>query len=74
MRAVPPLPSDLTHAPHRFCPQDPLYRPNYYLSMQGFRDLTSKRVGKFVGAKFFSVFDYINDPLKFQVRRRGLRA
>lgn len=46
--------------------KDPLYRPNYYLSMQGFRDLTSKRVGKFVGAKFFSVFDYINDPLKFQ--------
>jgi hypothetical protein len=46
--------------------KDPLYRPNYYLSMQGFRDLTSKRVAKFVGARFFSVFDYVNDPLKFQ--------
>lgn len=47
--------------------QDPLYRPNYYLSMQGFRDLTSQRVAAFVGRRFFSVFDYINDPLKFQV-------
>lgn len=48
--------------------QDPLYKPNYYLSMQGFRDLTSKRVGAFVAQRYFSVFDYVNDPLKFMVR------
>lgn len=34
-------------------PQDPLYRPNYTLSMAGFRDLTSQRVGKFMQARFF---------------------
>lgn len=77
--------------------QDPLYAPNYYLSMSGFRELTSQRgeewgarpglaarhraataptaraplppaaVAKFVGQRFFSVRDYIDDPLKFQV-------
>lgn len=46
--------------------KDPLYAPNYYLSMDGFRELTSRRVAKFVGARFFSVFDYVRDPLKFQ--------
>lgn len=50
--------------------QDPLYAPNYYLSMDGFRELTSRRVAKFVGARFFSVFDYVRDPLKFQVGSR----
>lgn len=101
------------------CLQDPLYAPNYYLSMEGFRELTSRRVSKFVGQvmgpgqlaagrlepaqsldghaivsfstasamtvcapphchvrsplpppvlqRFFSVFDYVRDPLKFQV-------
>lgn len=28
--------------------KDPLFRPNYYLSMDGFRQLTSQRVAKFV--------------------------
>ncbi|KAL4422831.1 hypothetical protein ABPG75_009028 [Micractinium tetrahymenae] len=46
--------------------KDPLYAPNYYLSMDGFRELTSRRVAKFVGQRFFSVFDYVRDPLKFQ--------
>ncbi|KAL4448859.1 hypothetical protein ABPG77_007576 [Micractinium sp. CCAP 211/92] len=46
--------------------KDPLYAPNYYLSMEGFRELTSRRVSKFVGQRFFSVFDYVRDPLKFQ--------
>jgi hypothetical protein len=47
-------------------PQDPLYRPNYYLSMAAFRELTSRRMEKFVEQRFFSVFDYKRDPLKFQ--------
>lgn len=38
--------------------------------MDGFRELTSRRVAKFVGARFFSVFDYVRDPLKFQVGRQ----
>lgn len=46
--------------------RDPLYAPNYHLSMAGFRELTSQRMAKFVGQRFFSVFDYTRDPLKFQ--------
>lgn len=38
--------------------QDPLYQPNYYLDLKGFRDLTSSRMKKFVDQKFFSVSDY----------------
>ncbi|KAL4857436.1 Acyl-coenzyme A oxidase 3 [Chlorella vulgaris] len=46
--------------------KDPLFAPNYYLSMAGCRELTSQRMAKFVAAKFFSTFDYLRDPLKFQ--------
>lgn len=46
--------------------KDPLFAPNYKLSMDGFRELTSRRVAKFVGQRFVSVFDYVRDPLKFQ--------
>lgn len=46
--------------------KDPLYRPNYYLSLAGTRELTSQRVAKFVAQRFFSVSDYVRDPLKFQ--------
>lgn len=46
--------------------QGPLFAPNYYLSMDGFRALTSQRVAAFVGQRFFSTFDYVRDPLKFQ--------
>lgn len=46
--------------------KDPLYSPNYYLSLPEFRALTSARVKKFVDQRFFSVFDYLEDPLKFQ--------
>jgi hypothetical protein len=35
--------------------------------MAGCRELTSQRMAKFVAAKFFSTFDYLRDPLKFQV-------
>ncbi len=37
-----------------------MYRPNYYLSLMEFRDLTLRRLQKFVDQKFFSTFDYLN--------------
>lgn len=52
--------------------QDPLYSPNYYLSLAGFRELTSQRVQKFVQQRFFSVNDYIRNPLKFQAALESL--
>jgi acyl-CoA oxidase len=52
--------------------RDPLYNPNYSLSLSGFRELTSQRVGKFVAQRFFSVSDYIKDPLKFQAALESL--
>lgn len=52
--------------------QDPLYSPNYYLSLAGFRELTSQRVQKFVKQHFFSVKDYISNPLKFQAALESL--
>lgn len=52
--------------------RDPLYRPNYYLSLSGFRELTSQRVSKFVEQRFFSTSDYISDPLKFQAALESL--
>lgn len=32
-------------------PQDPIYRPDYYLDLPGFRALTSQRMKKFVDQK-----------------------
>ncbi len=55
--------------------RDPLYSPsvvNYALSLQDFRKLTSERVAKFVAQRFFSVSDYIKDPLKFQAALESL--
>jgi hypothetical protein len=49
------------------CLQDPLFAPNYHLPMPAFRELTSRRVQAFVDQRLFSVFDYVRDPLKFQV-------
>ena len=37
-----------------------LYKPNYYLSMYEFRDLTLRRLQLFVSQRFFSVFDYLH--------------
>lgn len=51
---------------------DPLYRPNYYSSLEGFRELTMQRVVKFVRQGFFSVRDYERDPLKFQAALESL--
>jgi acyl-CoA oxidase len=52
--------------------RDPLYAPNYSLSLSGFRELTSQRVGKFVAQRFFSVSDYLASPLKFQAALESL--
>lgn len=60
-----------TPIPHPSPPhprQDPLFAPNYRLDVAGFRELTSRRMAAFVKQRFFSVFDYVRDPLKFQVR------
>jgi acyl-CoA oxidase len=46
--------------------QDDIYRPNHYLSLMDFRELTLQRLQKFVAQRFFSVTDYLKDPLKFQ--------
>ena len=39
--------------------QDDVYKPNYYLSMWEFRELTLRRLQLFVAQRFFSVFDYL---------------
>lgn len=46
---------------------DPLYKPNshHYLPLMEFRQLTLDRLKKFVGQRFFSVFDYTADPRRF---------
>lgn len=57
------MPSALRHTQHTStctAPQDPLYRPNYALSLAGTRELTSARVKKFVDQRFFSVSDYLH--------------
>eukprot|EP00195_Chlamydomonas_chlamydogama_P017223 CAMPEP_0202900654 /NCGR_PEP_ID=MMETSP1392-20130828/11964_1 /ASSEMBLY_ACC=CAM_ASM_000868 /TAXON_ID=225041 /ORGANISM="Chlamydomonas chlamydogama, Strain SAG 11-48b" /LENGTH=634 /DNA_ID=CAMNT_0049587091 /DNA_START=142 /DNA_END=2046 /DNA_ORIENTATION=+ len=48
-----------------FLSNDPIYKPNFYLSLMDFRELTLQRVKKFVGQKYFSVRDYLRDPRKF---------
>ena len=40
--------------------QDDLYKPNYYLSLWEFRELTLQRLQLFVSQCFFSVFDYLH--------------
>lgn len=46
--------------------KDPLYKPDYYLSLLEFREQTLQRLKKFVDQKFFSTRDYLQDPRKFQ--------
>lgn len=41
-------------------PQDDIYRPNYYLSLMEFRQLTLDRLQKFVDQKFFTTRDYLD--------------
>lgn len=46
--------------------KDPLYKPDYYMPFDDFRELTLRRLQKFCEQRFFSVADYLRDPLKFQ--------
>ena len=44
--------------------QDDIYKPDYYLSLLDFRELTLQRLKHFVNQKFFSVSDYLQgEPL-----------
>ena len=44
--------------------QDDIYKPEYYLSLLDFRELTLQRLKHFVNQNFFSVFDYLRgEPL-----------
>ncbi|KAK9792964.1 hypothetical protein WJX73_001239, partial [Symbiochloris irregularis] len=46
--------------------KDDLYKPNHYLSLMEFRELTLQRLKKFTDQRFFSTADYLRDPLRFQ--------
>ena len=51
------------HKQHKH--QDPMYRPNEYLSMLEFRELTLQRLKKFAARRFFCARDYLDDPRRF---------
>lgn len=46
--------------------KDDLYKPDYYMPFEQFRKVTLQRLQKFADQQFFSVADYMNNPLKFQ--------
>lgn len=64
----------LRHSIYEFLRAD-LFKPNHYLSLHAFRELTLKRLQAFVATKFsdgsggapraFDVRDYLNDPRRF---------
>ncbi|WIA40748.1 hypothetical protein OEZ86_004431 [Tetradesmus obliquus] len=49
--------------------KDDIFKPNHYLSLMEFRELTLQRLQRFVAADFggrgFDVRDYMNDPRRF---------
>ena len=45
--------------------KDDIYRQNYELSLSEYRELTLRRIRKFIEARFFSVRDYVENPRKF---------
>lgn len=47
--------------------QDPLFQPDYYLSIAAYRELTLQRLKVVADMKLFSVVDYVEDPMKFQI-------
>ncbi|KAL3161189.1 hypothetical protein ABBQ38_009556 [Trebouxia sp. C0009 RCD-2024] len=51
--------------------KDDIFKPNHYLSLMEFRQLTLERLQKFVAQQFFVTKDYLDDPRKFQA---GLAA
>ena len=52
--------------------QDDLFKANFYLSLMEFRDLTLRRLRAFSARGFFSVADYLRDPLRFQAALEAL--
>lgn len=58
--------SPLTPSPptHNDAKQDPLYRPNHYISMMELRELTLVRLKRFLDARFFSIRDYLRGALR----------
>ena len=73
--SLPSTPSSLPSTPSSPPPppspplstqQDPLFAPAPYLSLADFRDLTLARLTRYVlHGRFFSVRDYVGDPLRF---------
>ena len=63
-----PLLSDMI----RVWTQDDLFKPNFYLSLMEFRDLTLRRLQAFSARGFFSVADYLREPLRFQAALEAL--
>eukprot|EP00894_Picocystis_sp_ML_P002685 jgi/Pico_ML_1/53202/g396.t1 len=47
--------------------KDPLFQPDYYLSIAAYRELTLQRLKVVADMKLFSVVDYVEDPMKFQI-------
>lgn len=45
--------------------QDDIYKPEYYCSLMEFRDLTLKRLQKYVQQRFFSVEDYLRGNISW---------
>lgn len=62
----PPLRIACTSAP-----QDDMYRLDHYLSLMEFRELTLRRLQKFVGQRFFSVRDYLTGAWLCACARAG---
>jgi len=46
--------------------KDDLYKPDYYMPLLEFREVTLQRLQRFADQRFFSVADYVSNPLKFQ--------
>ena len=49
-----------THYSPQLPVQDPLYRPQYHLSLKDFRALTLERLVRFTEQRFFQTSDYMN--------------
>eukprot|EP00798_Chlamydomonas_sp_ICE-L_P021823 gene21823-28849_t len=56
---------ELREAICQFLAREPIYKPDYYLSVMEQREQTMQRLIKFVEQKFFSVTDYMKNPRKF---------
>ena len=52
--------------------QDPIYRPNYYLSLMEFRELTLQRLIRFCEQQFFCTKHYLTDTRRFMAALEAL--